>query len=77
MNLAQVVLRAVLLGQQMWLADAATGGAQSATTAGGCSRLAHTRGARVGSGGLVPAASRDDGPSAARPVRCWGCSASC
>jgi NADH-quinone oxidoreductase subunit J len=35
MNVAQVVLRAVLLGQQMSPARAAAGGAQSATTVGG------------------------------------------
>ncbi len=52
------------------------GGAPSATTAGGAAVWPHARGARVGSGGPVPAASRDDGPSAAGRCACWGCSAS-
>jgi len=45
MNLAHVVLRAMLLGQQISLADAAPDGAQSATTAGGAAAVWPTLGA--------------------------------
>lgn len=45
MNFVHVVLRALLLGQQMWLPDAAAGGAQSATTTGGAAAVWPTLGA--------------------------------